>query len=61
MEIKNPHKESIYSSQSNYTKGLNPNSDEFKRKMKDGGFQRNPKEYNYSASREAAKAKNIYK
>lgn len=61
MKIPNPHKKSVYSSQRDYFKGLNPSSPEFKAKMKDGGFQRNPEEYSYGGSKEAAKAKNIFK
>lgn len=61
MEIKNQNKKSIYSSQGNYFKGLNPSSDDFKEKIKDGSFQRNPEEHNYRASKEVAKAKNIFK
>ncbi|RDY24582.1 hypothetical protein CHF27_002780 [Romboutsia maritimum] len=61
MEIKNQSKKSVYSSQGDYFKGLNTSSPEFKAKMKDGGFQRNPEEYNYKGSKEAAKAKNIFK
>ena len=45
MKIENPHKESTFASQSKYFKGLNPSSDEFKEKMQDGGFQRNPEQY----------------
>ena len=36
MEIKNPHKKSIYSTQNNYFKNLNPSAEEFKEKIKDG-------------------------
>lgn len=61
MKIPNPHKESIFSSQSDYFKGLNTSSPEFKAKMKNGSFQRSPEESNYGGSKEAAKAKNIYK
>lgn len=61
MEIKNPNKKSIYSTQNNYFKNLNPSVDEFKERIKDGSYQRDPERYNYEASREAAKAKNIYK
>ncbi|MBC5995519.1 hypothetical protein EAI30_03710 [Romboutsia ilealis] len=61
MEIKNPNKKSIYSTQNNYFKNLNPSADEFKERIKDGSYQRDPERYNYEASREAAKAKNIYK
>lgn len=61
MKVTNPHKNSVYSKQGEYFKGLNPSSPEFKAKMKDGGFQRDPEEYNYGGSKEAAKAKNIYK
>ncbi|RDY28967.1 hypothetical protein CHL78_003330 [Romboutsia weinsteinii] len=61
MKIENPHKESVFSEQSKYFKSLNPSSDEFKEKMQDGGFQRNPEKYNYGGSKEAAKSKNIFK
>lgn len=61
MEIKNPHKKSVYSSQGEYFKALNTSSPEFKEKMKDGSFQRSPEENNYKGSKEAAKAKNIFK
>lgn len=61
MKIKNPNKESVYSSQGEYFKTLNTSSPEFKSKMKDGEFQHSPKESKYGGSEEAAKAKNIYK
>lgn len=61
MNIKNPNKKSVFSSQSEYFKGLNSSSPEFKAKMKDGQFQHSPEESKYGGSKEAAKAKNIYK
>ncbi|MEG1132657.1 MAG: hypothetical protein RRZ84_07450 [Romboutsia sp.] len=60
-KISNPHKKSFYSSQNDYFKGLNPSSPEFKAKMKDGKFQHDPEANYYGGSKEAAKAKNIYK
>lgn len=61
MKIVNPHKKSIFSESSTYFKGLNPSSEEFQNKMRSGSFQRDPGRYNYGGSREAAKAKNIFK
>lgn len=61
MKIKNPHKESVYSSQGEYFKTLNPTSSEFKSRIKTGEFQHSPQESKYGGSKEAAKAKNIYK
>lgn len=61
MKIYNPNKKSLYSSQRDYFKGMNPSSEEFQNKMKEGSFQRNSEEYNYKGSKEATKAKNIFK
>lgn len=61
MKIKNPNKKSVYSSQADYFKNLNPSSPEFKEKMKDGEFQHAPLENKYGGSKEASKAKNIFK
>lgn len=60
MKIKNPNKNSIYSTQGEYFKNLNSTSSEFKSKMKNGDFQHSPQESKYGGSKEAAKAKNIY-
>ena len=61
MKAKNPHKKSLYTQQWEFYNGLNANSQEFKEHMKDGSFQRDPEGTHYHGSKEAAKAKNIYK